>query len=84
MEFAELWSNGEDRITFNLRNKDNQVKLILHMGATRKESKGAAPVIEDKFGLVEWNSDIRGAVSFADLDDVRAKREQLKEIIELC
>jgi uncharacterized protein YdhG (YjbR/CyaY superfamily) len=27
--------NGEDRITFNLMNKESLVKLILHMGATR-------------------------------------------------
>lgn len=38
---------GEDRITFNLMNKQNLVKLVLHMGATRKEDKTAQPIMND-------------------------------------
>lgn len=72
---------GEDRITFNLMNKQNKVKLILHMGATKKEDKKGKPVIDDPDGLVEWSSDIRGMVTFESLDDVPLKGANLGELI---
>ena len=64
---------GEDRVTFNLINKENVVKLIIHMGATQKEEKKAKPILSDDTGIVEWNSNIRGTLSFADIEDVKAK-----------
>lgn len=73
--------DGEDRITLNLHNKDGLVKLILHMGATRKEDKKGAPVLADASGLVAWQSDIRGILTFADLDDVRAKQTAVADIV---
>jgi len=73
--------DGEDRITFNLMNKQGVVKLVLHMGATRKEDKNGSPVMNDKSGLVEWSSDIRGMLSFKDAEDINAKTDQLKIII---
>lgn len=73
---------NEDRITFNVVNKDDKVKLVLHMGATRKENKGGKPVIEDTAGLIMWSSDIRGIITFDSTEDIIAKREQLTGIIQ--
>ena len=73
--------DGEDRITFNLMNKQGVVKLILHMGATRKEDKQGTPVLQDDSGLIEWSSDIRGTLTFSDNDDVESKLTLVKSII---
>ena len=73
---------GEDRITFNLFNKEEAVKLILHMGAMRKEDKNAAPVLKDDTGLIVWSSDIRGILSFRNLEDIQTKSIQLGQIIK--
>lgn len=73
--------DGEDRITMNLRNKEGVVKLVLHMGATRPEDKKGTPVLADDEGLVEWASDIRGLISFADTDDIRAKEPTLRRVL---
>ncbi|UTT61534.1 DUF1801 domain-containing protein [Microcella humidisoli] len=73
--------DGEDRITMNLRNKEGVVKLVLHMGATRPEDKKGAPVLVDDEGLVEWASDIRGLITFADADDIRAKEPGLRRVL---
>ena len=40
------------------------------MGAKRKEDKGGKPVIEDMTGLILWNSDIRGMISFDSTEDI--------------
>ncbi|MEO5691396.1 MAG: DUF1801 domain-containing protein [Candidatus Saccharimonadales bacterium] len=74
--------NGEDRITFNLMNKQDVVKLVLHMGATRKEDKKGIPVMHDDTGLIEWNSDIRGMITFTSGDDIDSKSTSLKKIIK--
>lgn len=68
---------GEDRITFNLLNKQGMVKLVLHMGATRKENKNGAALMKDESGLIEWSSDIRGMLTFSSLDDIHSKKEML-------
>ena len=73
--------NGEDRITMNMRNKQGLVNLVLHMGATRPEDKKGAPVLADDEGLVEWASDIRGLIAFADADDIRAKEPALRRVL---
>jgi hypothetical protein len=72
---------GEDRVTFNLQNKEGVVKLVLHMGATRTEDKKGAPVMADASGLIVWQSDIRGIMSFADLAAVTAQRKQIGDIV---
>src|SRR5688572_9411968 len=73
--------DGEDRITFNVLNKDGAVNLILHMGATRKEDKKGAPVMPDDKGLVSWQSDIRGMMSFADVASIEAKEADIADVI---
>lgn len=73
--------DGEDRITFNLMNKQQSVKLVLHMGATRKEDKKGVPIMHDDTGLVEWSSDIRGMITFDSVQDVNSKLLPLKKIL---
>lgn len=72
---------GQDRITFNLMNKGGKVKLVLHMGASKKEDKKAAPVLADDGGLVHWSSDIRGTISFENLTDIHEKATKLTNVI---
>ncbi len=72
--------DGEDRITFNLVNKEGIVKLVLHMGATRKEDKKGTPIMNDVSGLIQWNSDIRGLLSFTEGESIAEKSEQLEAI----
>lgn len=74
--------DGEDRITFNLTNKQGAIKLVLHMGATRKENKNAAPIMNDESGLIEWSSDIRGIITFSDIGDITSKQTSLKNILK--
>lgn len=74
--------NGQDRITFNIMNKAGIVKLVLHMGATKKENKKAEPVMCDESGLLEWNSDIRATITFNDLSHINEKKSDLIEIIK--
>ncbi len=73
--------DDEDRITFNIMNKQGVVKLILHMGATRKEDKKATPVMQDANGIIEWSSNIRGMITFADSSEVESKLPAVKQII---
>lgn len=74
--------DGEDRITFNLMNKQGVVKLIFHMGATRKENKKGAPVMQDDNGLLEWSSDIRGMITFTTIEDINTNLTPLSKIVE--
>lgn len=74
--------DGEDRITFNLMNKQGVVKLVLHMGATRKENKNGAPILQNDSGLIEWNSDIRGTITFTTIEDISANLDTLKKIVK--
>ena len=74
--------DNEDRVTFNIMNKQGIVKLVLHMGATRKEDKKAVPVMQDDGGLIEWSSNIRGTISFPPHSDMHKLGRPFKEIIK--
>lgn len=74
--------DGDDRITFNLMNKQGVVKLVLHMGATVKEDKMALPIIVNDSGLVEWVSDIRGMITLGSMNEVTAQQKNLKNLIK--
>ena len=73
--------NGEDRITFNVVNKEQAVQLIIHMGTTRKENKAGTPILSNDGGIVRWSSDIRGVISFTGLGDVTARRSVLEQVL---
>jgi len=72
--------NGEDRITFNMHYPD-QTMLLIHMGATRKETKKANPIMNDETGLIKWNSDIRGTIAFSSLDDINSSRADIIKLL---
>lgn len=74
--------DGEDRITFNLMNKQGVVKLVLHMGATRKEDKKGAPIMKDESGLIEWSSDIRGMITVTSIEYITTNMNSLKKLIK--
>lgn len=74
--------NGEDRVTFNVMNKEGTVKLILHMGASKQENKKAQPIIHDDSGLITWNSNIRGTLTFANIDDIHAQQQRIATIVQ--
>jgi len=72
--------NGEDRITFNMHYPD-QTMLLIHMGATRKETKKADPIMNDETGLIKWNSDIRGTLTFSSLDGIAGSQADITKIL---
>lgn len=74
--------DGEDRVTFNVMNKEGVVKLVLHMGATRKENKTGSPVLVEENEIIEWNSDIRGTISFKNMEDVTSNKAALSSVIK--
>lgn len=74
--------DGEDRVTFNVMNKEGVVKLVLHMGATRKENKTDSPVLVEENEIIEWNSDIRGTISFKSMEDVTSNKAALSLILK--
>lgn len=73
--------DGMDRVTFNLLNKEGLVKLVLHVGGTRPENKKGTPVMSDDSGLIAWQSDIRGILTFTDLADIKAKQKTITDIL---
>jgi len=72
--------DSEDRITFNMHYPD-QTMLLIHMGATRKETKKANPIMNDETGLIKWNSDIRGTIAFSSLDDINSARADITKLL---
>ena len=70
-----------DRISFNLMNKEGKVKVVIHMGATKKEDKKRPPVLKDDSGIINWNSDIRGTTSFDIDENIDNKREKFITIL---
>jgi len=73
--------DGEDRITFNMHYPD-QTMILIHMGATRKEDKKGTPILSDDFGLVKWNSDIRGTLSFKTLDEIAVNKDKIITLLK--
>lgn len=74
--------DGEDRITFNILNKEGLVKLVLHMGALRKEDGKAAPVYTDTSSLITWVSDIRGYITITDTAMIADNKQSLQKILK--
>jgi len=72
--------NGEDRITFNTLNKEQVVKLVFHMGATKKENKKGQPILRDAV-LIEWASDIRGYMAFSSLNEIISNEKEIKRTV---
>ena len=74
-----VW-NGTDRVTVNAHGRG--VRLILHFGTGTPEDKAAAPTFDgDPSGLLTWHSNIRASLSVADLADIRAKSDQIRDVV---
>lgn len=58
------------------------IKILIHMGATRKENKKSKPILSDETGLIAWKSDIRGIISFTDASDIEAKQRDFEGILK--
>ncbi|MCG7346180.1 DUF1801 domain-containing protein [Sporosarcina sp. ACRSL] len=71
---------GEDRITFNFHGK-GLFRLVFHCGAKVKDRNTNEPLIEDPSGILEWKAADRAIIKFTDKNDVKAKEEQLREVI---
>jgi hypothetical protein len=72
---------GVDVVTFNVANKQQLVQLVLHQDTKRPEDRSRSPVLSEDEGLVDWRSDIRGLIAFADRDDALAKDEALQRVL---
>ncbi len=72
--------HNKDRMTLMLHKKTT-VALILHTGAKPKEDKKAPFLYLDDTGLLEWNSNIRATISFADLTDFLSKKDLFKKAV---
>lgn len=70
----------EDRVTFNLQGK-GFFRLVFHCGAKKKDNEGKERLFEDTTGLLEWAAVDRAIVKFTDMNDVKAKKEKLEEVI---
>jgi hypothetical protein len=80
MERAELSLRGDDRVTMNLRARDH-VKLIFHRGA-KKSADADRFSFEDKTGLMTWQAADRAFVAVSDLEDLGAKAEKLRSLVQ--
>ena len=69
---------NEDRITFNLFGK-GFFRLVFHSGA--KGKKLEKPLFVDTTGLLEWASNERAIMKLTDMNDIRAKENDLKKVI---
>ena len=72
---------GEDRITFNVMNKQNKVQIIIHMGALKKEDKKGPCILQDDKGIVNWSSDIRGIIKFDGISEINSKERLIRDVI---
>ena len=70
-----------DLLTINVQNRQHQVQLVLHRGASRPEDRSRPPLISDDEGLVRWLSDIRGLIVLPDLAAVSRDAAALDRVV---
>jgi len=57
------------------------VQVVLHLGAKPRPDVAAQARIADPAGLLEWRGPDRATVTFADVDDVAAKRVAFETVL---
>ena len=73
--------DGVDRLTINAAGR-GPVRLILHFGTERAESKDTAPSFtDDPAGLLTWHSDIRASLELPPAGELEAKRQPIVAVI---
>ncbi len=70
---------GEDRITMRIHPPKN-IQLIFHRGAKVQEIP-KDKLIEDGSGILSWKTNDRAVATFANLEDIQAKKTDLAEIV---
>lgn len=73
-------AGGDDRITFNL-SKPEAIQIVLHRGATAKDTRTGNRLINDDSALLHWATDQRAVLRFENLDQVNAHRDWLALLI---
>jgi hypothetical protein len=68
---------GEDRITLGVAPKGG-VRVVLHRGAKAKTPENFR--FDDPDGLAKWPAPDRGVATFADVEQIEAKRQQLSAL----
>ncbi|ANJ25885.1 DUF1801 domain-containing protein [Agromyces aureus] len=72
---------GVDRLTINAAGR-GPARLILHFGAGRAESKGAAPTFAgDPEGVLTWHSDIRASLALPNAGEPAGRRDAIIAVI---
>ncbi|RYG48227.1 DUF1801 domain-containing protein [bacterium] len=71
-------SEGDDRITFNLRPQD-RVQLIFHRGAKVKDASDFA--FEDPSGLFKWAAKDRATVELRGIGEIEAHEAALSDLV---
>ena len=66
--------------TSNLRIKED-VQIILHFGARKRDNFAPRARIADPEELVQWIADDRGTATFRDMDDIQARRSAFAALI---
>jgi hypothetical protein len=74
--------NWLDRLTFNVLNKENIVKLVLHFWASIKENKKGAPIYEKHWNFIHWSSDIRWYINFENKEKTIENSKIIQEILK--
>jgi hypothetical protein len=73
-------AGGDDRITLNL-SKPDAVKIVLHQGATAKDTKTGHRLIDDPSTHLIWATDQRASLQFESMDQVTAQRDWLAGLL---
>jgi hypothetical protein len=71
---------GDHRITFNLHGK-GFFRLVFHLGVKDKETKTGTRRIADPTGWLEWASDSRALLRFAEGEDLQERRDGVMELV---
>jgi hypothetical protein len=72
--------HGDDRVTMRIQ-PPKQIQLIFHRGAkVLKQPKGK--LIEDTSGLLDWKGNDRAVVTLKSMDDIKASKKALSDIVK--
>lgn len=73
-------AGGDDRITFNLSSPD-AIQIVLHRGATAKDTKTGHRLIAADSAILRWAADQRAVLRFETLEQVNAHRDWLARLV---
>lgn len=73
--------DDHDRITLHLKGK-GFFRLIFHCGSKAKDSASKEPLFVDNSGILEWITSDRAVVKFSDMNDVKAKEQDLRKVVK--